>query len=165
MSIRIRPACLDDAEALTRILNALIQAGTYTAMDTPLTVESEREYIATFPANGVFCVAELEGHGVVGCQTLEPFATYTHAFDHVCVVGTHLDLTHRRQGIGTRLSEVAFELARQIGYEKVFSYVRADNQAGLAFYQKLGFRIVGTAQRQVKIGDKYIDEIIIERFL
>jgi len=165
MSIHIRPASPDDAEALAHILNAIIAAGAYTAMDTPFTAEDEREYIATFPSNGVFCVAESADQGIVGCQTLEPFATYTHAFDHVYIVGTHVDLGHRGQGIGTRLSEVAFELARQKGCEKIFSYVRADNRLALAFYLKLGFRIVGTAQRQAKINGKYIDEIIIERFL
>jgi RimJ/RimL family protein N-acetyltransferase len=35
----------------------------------------------------------------------------------------------------------------------------------LAFYSKLGFRIVGTARKQARIGQKYIDEIIIEKFL
>ena len=134
-------------------------------MDTPLTVEAEREYIATFPGNGIFCVAESAKGEVIGCQSMEPFATYTHAFDHVGVVGTFIDLTSRRQGIGTRLSEVTFEMARQKGYEKVFTYVRADNWPALTFYLKLGFRIIGTAQRQVRIGNRYIDEVIIERFL
>ena len=33
------------------------------------------------------------------------------------------------------------------------------------FYLKLGFRIVGTAERQAKVDGKYIDEIVIEKFL
>ena len=63
--------------------------------------------------------------------------------------------------------------AREKGYEKLFSYVRADNPAALAFYQRLGFEIVGTARRQARIGARhsarysvrYIDEIIIECFI
>jgi RimJ/RimL family protein N-acetyltransferase len=35
----------------------------------------------------------------------------------------------------------------------------------LTFYLKLGFRIVGTAQKQAKIDQKYVDEIIIEKLL
>jgi len=52
-----------------------------------------------------------------------------------------------------------------LGYEKIFTYVRADNPAGLVAYLHQGFRIVGTAQRQAKIRGQYVDEIIIERML
>jgi len=43
--------------------------------------------------------------------------------------------------------------------------VRADNPASLAFHLKLGFRIVGMAQRQARFGQTYVDEVIIEKFL
>ena len=47
----------------------------------------------------------------------------------------------------------------------MFTFVRADNLEALQFYLKLGFRVVGTAQRQARIGSNYVDEIIIEKFL
>ena len=99
----------------------------------------------------------IPGRGAV-CRVL-----YTHAFDHVGVIGTYVDLSRRRQGIGTRLFAATFEAARAKGYEKLFSYVRADNDAGLNAYLKHGFRIVGTAERHAKIGGRYIDEVLIER--
>jgi len=113
----------------------------------------------------VFFVAEcLPQHQVVGWQSMESFATYTHAFDHVGVIGSFVDLTQRRRG-GTRLPAATFEAARRKRYEKIFTYVRADNWNPLAFHLKLGFRIVGTAQRQARLGGRYIDEVIIEKFL
>lgn len=60
---------------------------------------------------------------------------------------------------------MTFESARGKGYEKMFTFVRADNPEALRFYLKLGFRVVGTAQRQARIGSNYVDEIIIEKFL
>ena len=166
MELLIRPVYPDDAEAIVAIFNPIIAAGLYTVFDTPFTVEAEREYIERFPPRGVFHVAECcEDHRLVGFQSLEPFATYTHAFDHVGVIGTFIDLAERRRGIGMRLSEETFEAARGKGYEKLFTYVRADNPASLAFHLRLGFRIVGTAQRQAKFGDRYVDEIVIEKFL
>ena len=53
--------------------------------------------------------------------------------------------------------------ARQKGYEKFFTYVRADNEAGLQTYLRQGFRIVGSAERHAKIDGRYIDEIVIEK--
>jgi L-amino acid N-acyltransferase YncA len=83
----------------------------------------------------------------------------------VAVIGTYVDLKERQRGIGTRLFEATLEAARRKGYEKIFTFVRSDNVASLIFYLKLGFRIIGTVQRQVKLEGKYIDEVLIERLL
>jgi len=166
MDMHIREVRSDDAEAIVGILNPIIESGAYSAFDTPFTVEAEREFIRSFPQRGVFHMAEdPRDHRAVGFQTLEPYATYTHAFDHVAVIATFVDLGCRRRGVGGRLSEVAFESAGGKGYEKMFTFVRADNPEALQFYLKLGFRVVGTAQRQARIGSNYVDEVIIEKFL
>jgi L-amino acid N-acyltransferase YncA len=162
----IREARPDDAEGIVSVLNPIIEAGVYTAFDTSLTAEAEREYILNFPQRGVFHVAaRCQDQKVIGFQSMEPFATYTHAFDHVGVIGTYVSLSYRRKGVGRCLFEATFEVARRKGYEKIFTFVRADNLAALATYLKHDFYIVGTAQNQAKFNGKYVDEIIIERFL
>lgn len=166
IDVVVREARSGDAEAIVGILNPIIEAGRYTALDTPVTAEAEREYIAKFPARGIFHVVESrQGGALVGFQTMEPFATYTRAFDHVGIIATFVDLAQRHKGIGKRLFEATFDAARRKGYEKVFTYVRADNPAALAAYRQQGFRTVGTAQRQARIRGQYIDEIVIEMFL
>lgn len=166
MELLVREVQLDDAEAIVGILNPIIEAGVYTVFDTPFTVEAEREYILHFPQRGVFHVAVCrQEHKVVGFQSMEPFATYTHAFDHVGVLGTYVELSQRRQGISKCLFRTTFETARHKGYEKILTFVRADNLAALATYLNHGFRIVGTALRQAKLNGKYVDELIVERFL
>jgi len=166
MDLLIRDVQPADAQAIVDIFNPIIETGRYTVFDTPFTVEAERDYILNFPPRGVFLVAERsEDRKIVGFQSMEPFATYTHAFDHVGVLGTYVDLSLRRQGIASRLFEATFAAARRKGYEKIFTFVRADNPAALATYQKHGFQIVGTAKRQAKIRGKYVDEVMIETFL
>lgn len=166
MKLIVRPAQPEDAAAIVAIFNPIIESGKYTAFDTPFTVEAEREYIANFPARGVFHVAvRQDDQRIIGFQSMEPFATYTRAFDHVGVVGTYVDLAERRQGIAGQLFAATFEAARQKGYEKLFTFIRADNPAALATYQQQGFQIIGTAHRQAKINGSYVDEIMVERFL
>ena len=166
MQLQIRDARPDDAEAIVGILNPIIAARVYTALDTPFTADAEREYLREFPARGVFHVAVSQADGrIVGFQSMEPFASYTHAFDHVGVLGTYVDLDCRRQGIATRMFQATFAAARQKEYEKIFTFVRADNEAALQTYVRHGFRVVGTAHRQAKVGGQYVDEIIIERLL
>ena len=166
MHLHIREARPDDAEAIVRILNPIIEAGAYTVFDTPFTVESEREYLSKFPSRGVFLVAVRHADNrVVGFQSMEPFAGYTHAFDHVGVLGTYVDLECRRQGIAAALFQATFAAAARKGYAKIFTFVRADNPAALQTYLRQGFQTVGTARRQARIGDRYVDEIIIEKQL
>jgi L-amino acid N-acyltransferase YncA len=161
-----RPARLDDAEAIVGILNPIVEAGTFTVFDAPFTVEAERAYLAAFPARGVFQVAVRESDGrVVGFQSMEPFAGYTRAFDHVGVLGTYVAADSRRQGVAARLFEATFGAALAKGYEKIFTYVRTDNDAALRAYLRQGFRVVGTTRRHARLGGRYIDEIVIEKML
>jgi L-amino acid N-acyltransferase YncA len=162
--IRIRPVRVEDAERVVNVLNPLVQAGESTALDRVFTADEEGIFISEFPARGVFNVAEKTDDGViVGFQNVEPFATYTDAFAHVGVIGTYVDPSGHRQGIGRLLFEATRLKAKDKGYEKFFAFVRADNVAGLAFYKRIGFEVIGIAKRHAKIKGRYIDEVIIER--
>jgi len=166
MSLLIRDVVPGDAGAVVAILNPIIDARIYSAFDTPLTVGGERDYIDRFPARGVWKVAcRSSDERIVGFQVLEPFATYTKAFDHVGTLGTYVDLLQRRQGVATALFAATFEAAREKGYEKLFTFVRSDNPPALATYRAHGFEVVGTARRHAKIDGRYIDEILIEKAL
>jgi L-amino acid N-acyltransferase YncA len=166
MKLEIREARPDDAEAVVGILNPIIAAGLYTVFDTPFTPDAEREYIRNFPARGVFLLAvDRADNRVVGFQSMEPLAGYTHAFDHVGVLGTYVDLNCRRRGIATQLFRATFAAAVRKGYQKIFTFVRADNPPALQTYLRQGFRTVGTAHRHARVGGRYVDEIIIEKFL
>ena len=166
MDFSVRDAEPADAEAIVGILNPIIEARAYTVFDTPFSVEAERDYLVKFPARGIWKVAVRRAdHRPVGFQILEPFATYTRAFDHVGTLGTYVDLGLRRQGIATRLFDATFEAALVKGYEKIFTFVRADNPAALQTYLRHGFLVIGTARRHAKIDGRYVDEILIERSL
>ena len=166
MQLSIRTAEPGDAAAIAAILNAVIGEGVYTVFDTPFSVEDERRYIEAFPQRGVFLVAVRQSdQQIVGFQNLEPFAAYTHAFDHVGVMGTYVAAQHRRQGVAAALFHSSFEAARRKGFEKIFTFVRGDNPAALAAYRKHGFEVIGTARQQAKIRGAYVDEVLIEKFL
>jgi L-amino acid N-acyltransferase YncA len=166
MDVEIRDVVPSDAEGIVGILNPIIAARLYTAFDAPFSPDDERDYIIRFPPRGVWKVALQGSSGpVIGFQTLEPFGAYTRAFDHVGTLGTYVDLQQRRQGVGTALFAATFEAAWAKGYEKIFTFVRADNPGALAAYRAHGFEVIGTARRHAKIDGRYIDEILIEKAL
>lgn len=165
MTLLVRDVTPADAEAVVAILNPIIEARLYTVFDQPFTADAERDYISRFPFRGVWKLAVRESGEVVGFQVLEPFGSYTTAFDHVGSLGTYVALDQRRQGIARVLFSATFHAARQKGFEKIFTFVRADNPAALAAYTDQGFVVVGTARRHAKIDGRYVDEVLIERAL
>jgi L-amino acid N-acyltransferase YncA len=166
MELLIRDAKPDDAAGIVSVFNPIILARLFTLFDTPFTIETERSYIEGLAPRDIFHVAvRVSDNVVVGFQSMAPFATYTHAFDHVGVIGTYVDLGQRRQGIAKCLFPATFEAARRKGYEKIFTYIRADNPVALATYQKYGFRNVGKAERHAKVHGQALDVIIVERLL
>ena len=121
MDIFIRPGTPDDAEAVVGILNPIIETGIYTVLNETFTVEQEREFLENFVRHGIFNIAEIQSSDqatikkVVGFQTIEKFAKYSSAFDHVGISGTYVDLDSRRLGVGTKLFEVGFDVAKRRG--------------------------------------------------
>lgn len=166
MDFTVRDVDPTDAQCVVGILNPIIEARRYTVFSECFSVDVEREYIVNFPSRGVWKVAIRSADGrLVGFQVLEPFGTYTRAFDHVGTLGTYVDLALRRQGIATVLFAATLAAAQRKGYEKIFTFVRADNPAALATYRAHGFSVVGIARRHAKIDGQYVDEILIERIL
>ena len=164
--LTIRTAQPDDAAAIIAIFNPIIESGKYTVFDTPFTVAEERAYIENQTARDIFHVAERISDGVLaGFQSMSPYPSVGSAMAHVGMIGTFVDPAFQRQGVARQLFAKTFEVACQTGYEKLFTFVRADNPAALATYMSQGFCIVGTAQKQTKIRGAYVDEVIIERFL
>ncbi len=166
MSLVVRQVIVDDAQGVADVLNPIIVEGLYTVLDTTFSVDEEKEFIAQFPEQGVFTVAvNVEKSEVVGFQNVEPFASYTKAFAHVGIIGTFVGEASQGQGVSKKLFESTFEVAKQKGYEKLFAYVRSDNERALAAYLKQGFEVVGTAKKHAKVGGVYVDEVLIEKFL
>lgn len=161
----IRDVRLEDAEGVLAVLNPIILAGCWTALDTPFTLEQEIAFIQNFPEAGIFHVAVGAEGQIVGFQNVEPFASYTHAFDHVGVIGTYVDLGQLRRGVASTMITETVRAALAKGYEKLFAFVRADNPAAFGCYRRHGFKVIGTARRHAKLNGVYVDEILIEKLL
>ncbi len=165
LGITIRPATTGDAEGVARVLNAVIEGGRHSLLDTPFSVEAERAFIASLPARSAMHVAEAGGT-IVGFQVVEPWSSFvTHEFDHVATMGTYVDEAWRRRGVGTQLAAASFPAAQAMGYEKIYTDLRADNAESLAYHVSLGFTLAGAASRQARLGSRDVDVLFVERFL
>ena len=152
MTLTIRDAKPDDAAGIVAVFNPIIAARSFTLFDTPFSVETERSYIEQLSERDIFHVAiRTSDDAVVGFQSMSPFATYTHALDHVGVIGTYVDLGSRRQGIAKALFPATFEAAQR----KVENLTRILGEPGhrLAYEElierrKEAMAMVGDAEKE-----------------
>ena len=163
--VSIRRAAPDDAAGVAAVLNGVIAGGRHSLLDTPFTVAEERAYIEALPERSFLHVAGTAGD-ILGFQTVIPWSTLmTRELDHVATMGTYVDERHRRRGVGAALAAASFAAALEMGYEKIFTDLRADNLDSLAYHLALGFTIVGAARGHARVAGRNIDVIFIERFL
>jgi L-amino acid N-acyltransferase YncA len=166
MQFSIRRVREEDAGSIVELLNPIIQAGKYTIMDEPVSVDDQIGFIRGFPERGVYHAAvRNDSQEVLGIQDVQPISTEVNALRHVGEISTFVRLDSLRNGIGRSLSDATFQAAREKGFLKIRATIRADNPQAISFYKSQGFEVIGTAQKHAFVGEVYIDEILMERFI
>mgnify|MGYP001816100272 CR=1 FL=1 len=166
MEFSIRRVKEEDAGSIVDLLNPIIQAGMYTILDEPISVDDQIGFIRGFPERGVYLAALGNGsQNVLGIQDVVPISTAVNELQHVGEISTFVRLASRRNGIGRSLSQATFRAAKAQGFLKIRATVRADNAPAIAFYRSQGFEVIRTAQKHALVGGKYLDEILTERFI
>ena len=85
---------------------------------------------------------------------------------HVGSLGISILKGFRRMGIGTAMMEYIIDWAnQQDGLEKISLTVFSTNKGAIDLYHKSGFMIEGVSKKQYKIEGKYIDDMIMAKFL
>jgi ribosomal protein S18 acetylase RimI-like enzyme len=164
MEVLIRKALPQDAKEISAIWKIICSERKYTTVNIPFSEQKEKEYIESLSDREGIFLAKSEGK-IIGFQSLDKWAKFTDSFDHVGTLGTFIIPDWRGQKIGKILTNYTFNFARKNGYEKFVIYVRSENLRAIEFYKDLGFIEKGTLERQVKIDNKYEDEIFMEMFL
>jgi L-amino acid N-acyltransferase YncA len=165
MSIQIRLAVPADAAGMVEVLNPIIETRAHSAYITPRSVGEQQRALEDRHPRALIHVAVDEAGELVGWQKVAPLADDVRSFDHVATMETFVRIGRHKQGIGSALFAASFMAAKSAGYEKICTFVRADNDAGLRAYLGQGFTECGRSARQAKIDGTYVDEVIIERFL
>ena len=74
------------------------------------------------------------------------------------VYGVYVSADMRGKGTASRLMRRLLDELRSLGHiEKARLDVNAKSQAAVGLYEKLGFEIVGTAKRELKVDGRYYD--------
>jgi len=164
---RLRPAAAQDAEAICRIYNQGIEDRLATLETELRTPDERRQWLANRSRRHPVVVAEVAvspGAAIAGWASLNVFNPRD-AYRFVADISVYVERGWRGKGVGRVLLEQLIELGREHGFHKLVLSAFPFNPGGMALYEKVGFRTVGTYREQGKLDGKWVDTVVMERIL
>lgn len=158
-----RDATTADAAAICRIYNQGIQDRVATLETEERTVEERRAWLEARDGRHPVLVAEADD-ALVGWASLNVFNP-RRAYDHVADFSIYVDRGWRGRGVGRRLLDALVDRARALGYHKLVLSAFPWNAAGMAAYQRAGFREVGVYREQGLLDGRWVDTVVMEKIL
>lgn len=153
----IRPATSADAAALAALWNPWITDTAITFASLPKTAQDLAQMIATRPA--FFTTDTVQGFATYG--QFRSGNGYATCMEHTVI----LSPTAHGNGLGRALMQAVETHARQNGAHQMIAGISAENPAGIAFHGKLGYRQTATIpQAGFKFG-RFIDLVLMQKFL
>ena len=159
----VRPATADDAAAICEIYNQGIEDRLATLETELRTPHERREWLSSRGPRHPVIVAEHERQ-VTAWGSLNVFNARP-AYRHVADFSVYVERAWRGKGVGRVVLERLVELGRELGYHKLVLSAFPFNTAGVALYERLGFRTVGIYKEQGLLDGQWVDTIIMEKLL
>ena len=163
MRIQIRIARVADASAIAAIYNQGIVERSSTFETTLRNAEDMLERLRAAPRFPVL-VAVDTNDAVLGWAGLSPYQARA-CYAGVAEFSVYFDSKARGRGAGKQLLNELIETAATLGYWKLLSRVFPFNTASRALCRACGFREVGTYEKHAKLGDSWLDVVIVERLI
>jgi len=134
--LSVRETRPEDTAALSAILNQIIGIGGTTALETALSAAEFREGFVDGPHVLSSLLAETPSGEALGFQALLHNPALPEGWADIA---TFTRREPRTPGVGTALFERTKAAGRALGLIAINATIRADNQSGLPFYDKMGF--------------------------
>jgi ribosomal protein S18 acetylase RimI-like enzyme len=118
----------------------------------------------TNPLRGIMLLAEMETKYVGMAGLL--FRSGRRNTHVATIVWVYVDPAQRSHGIGQKLMNEILEIVQKdTSLKKLTLYVNGKQDPAKKIYEKLGFKVVGTLEKELFINGEFIDTIIMEKFL
>lgn len=138
---KIRPAVLEDANAIIEIYNPYILNTTITYEYKPLTVKEMSRRMKKYMVQYPWLVIEKEKE-VIGYAYAAPYHERA-AFQWDCEISVYVSQKQQGLGIGTILLKELLDVLKKLGYCNVYSLIDYPNLASEKLHKKFGFKQVG----------------------
>jgi phosphinothricin acetyltransferase len=158
--VTIRPATLDDAEAIARIYNQGMDDRVATFETRPRTASDVRRWF-----DGVHPIVVLYDGGEVvafaSTSTYRPRECYA----GIAEFSVYVERGMRGRGYGRAAMSALIEAVEKAGFWKLLSRVFVENTSSRHLLQSLGFREVGVYENHAQLDGVWRDVVIVEKLL
>lgn len=159
----LRPAVESDTTAICEIYNQGIEDRLATLESETRTPQERRQWLAARGPRHPVVVADDDGR-VIAWGSLNAFNP-REAYRHVADFSIYVERAYRGKGVGRQLLAHLIDLARALGYHKMVLSAFPFNGAGMALYERMGFRTVGIYREQGLLDGRWVDTIVMEKLL
>jgi L-amino acid N-acyltransferase YncA len=164
MEYAIREAVLCDVPAITRIYNEGIEDRVAT-LETRLRDKDEmKEWFLNRSEKHKVLVIEDENKEVQGWASINVFNSRC-CYSGVVDLSIYISRSMRGKGLGKILLGSLVKIAKEQDFHKLVLSTFKFNEAGQKLYKSLGFREVGTYEKQGLLDGKWVDVTIMEKLL
>lgn len=139
----IRPATLDDCEAISSLFNEALLTTTSVYAYVPETVEDRRQWLLEKQKAKLPVIVEEREGQVVGFATFGPFRTRP-AYQYTAEHSVYVDRRWQRQGIGEGLLKAIIAQAIRHDIKTLVGGIDSANLESIRFHEHHGFVYCGT---------------------
>ena len=161
--IAVRPAGVEDSEAINEIYNWYVDNTIITFDVDPWDIERRRQWVGSIKNPFHLLVAEDE-NGIVGfaCNTrFRPKAAY----DSSTEVTIYIKHGNTTKGVGQLLYDALFLSASKTHLHRAYAVIALPNDVSVRFHEKYGFKKIGVLSEVGKKFGKYVDTAWYEKSL
>ncbi len=168
--MQIRPATIEDAEAIRAIYNVEVEASTVTFDLIARTGAEQRawmdDHLGAYPCLVAVATNEpgFEAGTVVGYASLSPFRDRP-AYATTVENSVYVDRSARGLGLGKLLLEAIVEAAKNQGFHSVIARITGHNGLSVTLHQQVGFETVGLEREVGRKHGEWLDVIELQLLL
>jgi ribosomal protein S18 acetylase RimI-like enzyme len=160
----VRPARQADLAGLVGAIRQVADDGSYIEAESVADVVDHEDVLLRHNEveERMFFVATV-GDDVVGWVHLA--GSELEKLSHTAKLTVGVIETYRGHGIGSHLLERGLEWAASRGYEKLYNSAPSTNDAAIEFLEDRGWEIEARRADHYRLGDDYVDEVMMARRL
>jgi L-amino acid N-acyltransferase len=162
--IDIHHATASDLAGILAIYNDVVATSTAVFSCEPATLDDRHSWWQARIAQGYPVLVASDATGVVGFSTFGDFRSWT-GYRHTVEHSVHVRVDRRGQGIGSHLIEALFPIAAALEKHVIVAGVDAENVGSIRLHERLGFERVGWLREVGTKFDRWLDLVLLQRYL
>ena len=160
----VRMARQDDLSGLVDAIRAVTGDGSYIEAEAVADVlDHEQVVLRHNELRSRLAFVAVDGDEVIGWVHLD--LPEAEKLGHTAVLTVGVREEYRGHGVGTTLLDRGEEWARDRRFEKLYNSVPASNEGAIEFLEAHGWETEAVRERHYRIGDEYVDEVMMAKRL